>query len=322
MLTIYGIVDGHLTTSMFPGSPPPDCEPVWFDLLEPTPEEDRDAEQLIGLSLPTRDEMQEIEASSRLYVEDGALFMTALVPVLSETDRPYATAITFIMSGHRLATVRYDRPRSFDLYRLRAERPGTDLVDGRSVLIGLLETVIDRLADGLERIGADIERLSAEVFRSRPTRERKLEEALTTLARLGNSVARNEDCIVSLSRLFNFLGEENGSSRLDRDGHARLVTLGRDARSLAEYAKSLSSKLDFLLTATLGLVAVEQNTIVKIFSILAVVFMPPTLIASIYGMNFHTMPELDWVFGYPMALGLMLASVAATFALFKWRHWL
>ncbi len=322
MLTIYGVDGGRLTTSMFAGSPPPGCPPVWVDLLEPTTEEDREAERLLGVSIPTRDEMQEIEASSRLYAEDGALFMTAQVPILSETDSPRPVPVTFILIADRLATVRYDRPRSFDLYRIRAERPGADLLDGRSVLIGLLETMIDRLADGLERIGAEVERLSTAVFLPRRQREKSLEEALTTIGRLGGAVARNEECIVSLSRLFHFLGEETGAERLDRDGRARLVTLDHDARSLAEYAKSLDSKVDFLLSATLGLVALEQNTIVKIFSILAVVFMPPTLIASIYGMNFHAMPELDWAWGYPMAIGLMLSSVGVTFALFKWRNWL
>ncbi|TBW34514.1 magnesium transporter [Siculibacillus lacustris] len=322
MLTIYGLSDAHLVTSMLAATPPPDCRAVWFDLLEPTPEEDRQAEAMLGVSIPTRDEMQEIEASSRLYVEDGALFMTALIPVQSETETPRSTPVTFILLGDRLATVRYDRPRSFEIFRARAERPGAELVDGRSILIGLLETIIDRVADGLERIAADIDHLSTAVFRPRGQREKDLETALTNIGRLGGAVARYEDSIVSLARLFHFLGEANGNDRLDRDGLARLATLGHDARSLADHAKSLDSKVNFLLSATLGLVALEQNTIVKIFSILAVVFMPPTLIASIYGMNFHAMPELDWTWGYPMALGLMVASVATTFTVFKWRRWL
>ncbi len=139
---------------------------------------------------------------------------------------------------------------------------------------------------------------------------------------MGGSIARAEESIVSLSRLFHYLGEENGRERLDRDGKARLATLELDARSLAEHVKSIDARIDFLLSATLGLVGLEQNTIVKIFSVLAVVFMPPTLIASIYGMNFHFMPELDEVWGYPMALALMVGSVASTFAVFKWRRWL
>ena len=322
MLTIHGLDDNRLITSAFSSTMPPQGRAVWFDLLEPTAEEDHMVEDILGVSVPTRDEMQEIEVSSRLYIEGGALYMTALVPVLFDTDAPRSMPVTFILNGDRLATVRYDRPKSFEIFRARAERGGVELIDGRSILIGLLETIIDRLADGLERIGADLEKLSSGVFRPRGERERGLEEAITAIGRTGGSVARAEECIVSLSRLFHYLGEASDVERLDRDGRARLVTLEQDARSLAEHAKSLDAKVNFLLSATLGLVGLEQNTIVKIFSILAVVFMPPTLIASIYGMNFKAMPELEWTWGYPWAIGLMLTSIAVTFTVFKWRRWL
>ncbi len=322
MLTIHGLSDSRLVTAAISSAPPPEGRAVWFDLIEPDEDEDHLVEEMLGVAVPTRDEMQEIEESSRLYQEEGTLYMTALVPFLFDTDNPKLAPITFVLAGDRLVTVRYDRPRSFDIFRARAERPGAGLVDGRSVLIGLLETIIDRLADGLERIGAEIERLSADVFRPRREREKDLEEAITAIGRMGGAIARADESIVSLSRLFHYLGEENGRERLDRDGKARLITLELDARSLAEHAKSLDGRVDFLLNATLGLVGLEQNTIVKIFSVLAVIFMPPTLIASIYGMNFHDMPELDTPWGYPAALLLMVASVASTFAVFKWKRWL
>ncbi|MDK9695642.1 MAG: magnesium transporter CorA family protein [Siculibacillus sp.] len=322
MITIHGLVDGALITAAISNAMPPEGPAVWFDLLEPTEEEDADAEKMLGVAVPTRDEMQEIEASSRLYAEDGALYMTALVQVRSDTASPQLTPVTFILVGNRLATVRYDRPRSFDIFRTRAERPGFGLVDGRGVLLGLLETIVDRLADGLERIGAELEVSSSAVFRPRREREKGLEETITAIGRTGGAVSRAEESIVSLSRLFHFLAEHAGRDRLDPEGRARLVTLDHDIRSLAEHVRSLDAKVDFLLSATLGLVGLEQNTIVKIFSVLAVIFMPPTLIASIYGMNFRAMPELDQPWGYPMALGLMVASVAVTFAMFKWKRWL
>jgi len=321
MLTIHGVSDTALITAAISNAMPPEGPAVWFDLYQPTADEDADVERMLGVAVPTRAEMEEIEVSSRLYAEDGALYMTALVQVYSDTAQPHLTPITFILVGNQLATVRYETPKSFEIYRARAERPGFGLVDGRGVLLGLLETIVDRLADGLERIGADIEVLSSAVFRSRREREKGLEEAITAIGRLGGAVARAEESIVSLARLFHFLAEHGGRDRLDPDGRARLVTLDHDIRSLAEHAKSLDAKVNFLLTATLGLVGLEQNTIVKIFSILAVVFMPPTLIASIYGMNFHFMPELDKPWGYPMALGLMVGAVALTFAVFKWKRW-
>jgi magnesium transporter len=322
MLTIHGLSDQRLVTSALSSAPPPEGRAIWYDLFEPDEDEDHLVEAALGIAVPTRDEMQEIEESSRLYEEDGALYMTALVPFLFDTDDPRVTPITFVLAGDRLVTVRYDRPRSFEIYRARAERGGAEIVDGRSVLIGLLETIVDRLADGLERIGDDLERLSAEVFRSRRERERGLGEIITGIGRLGGALARAEESLVTLSRLFHYLGEENGRERLDRDGKARLATLELDARSISEHAKSIDARLNFLLSATLGLVGVEQNTIVKIFSVLAVIFMPPTLIASIYGMNFHHMPELDEVWGYPAALMLMFASVAVTYTVFKWKRWL
>lgn len=322
MLVIYGLTESRLVRSALTGAPPPEGRAVWYDLLEPTFEEDAAVEAALGTSVPTRDEMQEIEVSSRLYAQDGALYMTALVPVRSDTETPGVTPITFLLVGDRLATVRYDRPKSFDLFVQRGERPNAGLADGRSVLIGLLETIIDRLADALERLGGDLDRLSAQVFGPKQGRETGLDRTITAIGRLGGGLARVEESIVSLSRLFHFLGEETDSERLDRDSRARLATLEQDARSLSEYGKSLDGKVNFLLSATLGLVGVEQNTIVKIFSVLAVIFMPPTLIASIYGMNFHAMPELDWAFGYPMALAMMVASVSTTFAVFKWKRWL
>lgn len=322
MLTIHGLVESRLVTAAISSAPPPEGCAVWYDLIEPSEEEDHFVEDELGIAVPTRDEMVEIEESSRLYEEGGVLYMTALVPLLSDTDTPRVTPVTFVLTADRLVTVRYERPRSFEIFRQRAERGAVVLADGRSVLIGLLETVVDRLADALERIGADIERLSSDVFLPRREREKGLEEAITAIGRSGGTLARIDSSIVSLTRLFHYLGEENRHDRLDRDGRARLATLELDARSLAEHVKSIDTRVNFLLSATLGLVGVEQNTIVKIFSVLAVVFMPPTLIASIYGMNFHAMPELDMPWGYPMALGLMLVSVGTTFAVFKWKRWL
>ena len=322
MLTIHGLVDSALITAAISNAMPPEGPAVWYDLFQPTVDEDADLERMLGVSVPTRAEMEEIEVSSRLYAEDGALYMTALVQVQSDTAQPHLTPITFILVGNRLATVRYETPKSFEIFRSRAEKPGFGLADGRGVLLGLLETIVDRVADALERIGGELDVLSSAVFRSRRERERALEEAITAIGRSGGAVSRAEESIVSLARLFHFLAEHGGRDRLDPDGRARLITLDHDIRSLAEHAKSLDAKVNFLLSATLGLVGLEQNTIVKIFSILAVVFMPPTLIASIYGMNFHSMPELDKPWGYPMALALMVASVATTFAVFKWKRWL
>lgn len=299
---------------------------IWFDLIAPTAAEDRYVEAAIGAPIPTRDEMLEIEASSRLYVEGGASYMTATLISQADTDLPRTTAVTFILMGDRLVTVRYDEPRPFSIFLTRAVKPGGGISSGREVLIGLLDAVTDRLADVLERVGLDVEQISDHVFAETISKKGDQPDTYTriikSIGRQGALIGKIQESLVSLTRLLIFLSEDTSRASLGRDDKVHLRSIIQDARSLTEHATSLSNKVTFLLDATLGLVSLQQNTIVKIFSVLAVVFMPPTLIASIYGMNFHTMPELDWELGYPMAIGFMVASVGATFAVFKSRGWL
>lgn len=299
---------------------------VWFDLLNPTPDEDRYVEALIGAPIPTRDEMLEIETSSRLYVEGGAAYMTATLLTHADSDRPRSSAVTFILTGDRLVTVRYDEPRAFALFQGRAMKPGAAITSGRDVLIGLIDAVTDRLADVLERVGLDVEEISDRIFVDPIAQSRGevnvYSRVIKSIGRQGTLIGRIQESLVSLTRLLIFLSEDSSRGAFSHDDKIHLRSIIQDVRSLTEHAASLSNKITFLLDATLGLVSLQQNTIVKIFSVLAVVFMPPTLIASVYGMNFKAMPELDWPYGYPFAVGLMLASVAITFAVFKARRWL
>ncbi|WP_407048138.1 magnesium transporter CorA family protein [Methyloraptor flagellatus] len=302
-------------------------EAVWFDLIEPTPEEDRAVEAILGVSVPTREEQQEIEASSRLYDENGAVYMTVLLPIRTDKALPHTTPVTFILAQSRLCTVRYDEPRSIEIFAGRATKPGSGIDGGRAVLLGLLDVIIDRIADVLERIGGEIDEVSAAVFAAEingGARGRDLGPNIKAIGRQGAAIGRIQESLVSLSRALLFLVEDRPDRDCGLTDHDRthLATLGQDVRSLTEHAASMDAKVNFLLNATLGLVSLQQNQIVKIFSVLAVVFMPPTLIASIYGMNFHAMPELDLAWGYPMALMLMVASVAGTYGVFKYRGWL
>jgi magnesium transporter len=307
-----------------PTEPPADA--VWFDLLNPSPAEDRYVEGILGAAIPTRDEMLEIETSSRLYVENGAAYMTATLLSHADSDRPRTTAVTFILIGDRLATVRYDEPRAFSLYQTRAVKPGTGVASGRDVLIGLIDAVTDRLADVLERVGLDVEEISDHVFADTIAQSRGepdvYSRVIKSIGRQGTLLGKIQESLVSLTRLLIFLSEDTSRASLGRDDKVHVRSIIQDVRSLTEHAASLSNKITFLLDATLGLVSLQQNTIVKIFSVLAVVFMPPTLIASMYGMNFKIMPELEWEYGYPLAICLMLASIGITFAVFKARRWL
>jgi magnesium transporter len=249
--------------------------------------------------------------------------MTANLPSQVETDEPVLAPVTFILAGPRLVTLRYHEPRSFRTFAARAERVDVGCSDGASTLVGLLEVVVDRLADILEKIGGDINQISRRVFRpgdpSGPAPD--YQAVLRELGRHGDLVANVTDSLVTLERLIVFLTAST-TRAVGKDGRVRIKTLGRDTRFLSEHAGALSQKLTFLLDATLGMISIEQNGIIKIFSVAAVVFLPPTLIASIYGMNFDVMPELDWVAGYPFALGLMVASAVLSFWFFKSRGWL
>ncbi len=323
MISGYAVEEGRLR----PVEAPLDAAErvVWYDLFAPTAEEEQALEAALGLDVPTREEMEEIEDSSRLYTEPGAVFMTANLPSQVDTDDPVLAPVTFILAGQRLITLRYHEPRAFRTFALRAERGALGCSDGMTALIALLEVVVDRLADILEKVGRDVEQLSRTVFRPAPGgpgRGTDYQAVLQNLGRHGDLVANVVDSLVTLERLVVFLTATSGQRPPNKEARLRLKTLGRDTRFLNDHANSLTQKLTFLLDATLGMISIEQNAIIKIFSVAAVVFLPPTLIASIYGMNFAVMPELHWLVGYPFALGLMVLSAVVSYWFFKTRGWL
>jgi magnesium transporter len=297
---------------------------VWIDLETPTQPEDKVVERLLGIAVPTREEMQEIEVSSRLYVENGALYMTATLMCQSDTASPKTTPVTFILAGHRLVTVRYDEPRPFMIVGNKLARVCPQNVSGEAVLMDLLDAVIDRAADILERIGVEIDQVSHDIFEpgSARDRSRSYHDILKTIGSKGDLTSKVRESLVSINRLLLFLANEADQLKWAKDMRAQLKSMQRDVGSLSDHATYLSNKITFLLDAMLGMVSLEQNNVIKIFSVAAVVFMPPTLIASIYGMNFRHMPELDWEFGYPMAFGLMLIAAVLPYYFFKWKKWL
>ncbi|MER8946825.1 magnesium/cobalt transporter CorA [Mesorhizobium sp. M0959] len=299
---------------------------VWVDLFNPTKEEETTIETWLGIAVPTREEMEEIEISSRLYVEDGAYFMTAILPAQTEVNDPLMSPVTFVLAGSRLITVRYHEPKAFKTFPLRAEKMATGCTSGDTILIGLLEAIVDRLADILERAGRDVEAISRDIFEARSTkvskRNRDFQELLKGIGRKEDLASSIRDSLISLQRLAGFLAHASTQSRMSKDSRARIKTLSRDVLSLADHATFLSQKISFLLDATLGMISIEQNAIIKIFSVAAVIFLPPTLVASIYGMNFDIIPELKWHFGYPFAIGMMVLSAILPFWYFRRRGWL
>jgi magnesium transporter len=311
-------------------SPPADASgALWLDLITPTREEVHFAEHLLGLSIPTQEEAQEIEVSARLYHEDSAEFMTMTGVSQLESEAPMTTPISFILKGETLATIRYAQPKPFFTYATRAQKTGAvPCINGEQVMLGLVEALIERMAEALEKTGRNLERLSRQVFRYKPpggtaSKSRDFQAIIEEIGARGDLLAMVRESLVSLNRL---LAYHNTTGKAadgpNKDAVAWVKDMLQDVVALSDHATYLSNKTNFLLDATLGLINLEQNQIIKIFSIAAVCLMPPTLIASSYGMNFRHMPELEWLFGYPYALALMLITAIIPFVWFKRKGWL
>ncbi|MDQ0470682.1 magnesium transporter CorA family protein [Labrys wisconsinensis] len=321
MLSAYGAEGGALTP--IGNDAAAVRRAVWIDLVSPTREEEKLVEASIGVEVPTREEMREIEPSSRLYVENGSRFLTAVLVMKTDTGVPSVTAVTFILHGDALVTVRYDDPKPFALYCARAAKPDSTGATGEAVLGGLLDTIVDRLADILEKVGDDLDALSRSVFApDSDDHARFYKEDMRALGRRADLISKARESLVSLARLLLFLTADIEGAAPVRTLQADVRTMRRDVESLALHADYLTSKAQLLLDAVVGMVSIEQNNIIKIFAVLSVVLMPPTLVASIYGMNFKVMPELDWSWGYPAALAVMAFAGALPYLYFKWKRWL
>ena len=234
--------------------------------------------------------------------------------------------VTFVLAGGRLVTIRYHEPRAFQTFPLRAEKADLQCTSGQTILIALLEAIVDRLADLLERASREIVDISHDIFhpteKKASKRDINFQIILRRIGRKEDLVSNIQDSLVTLQRLSGFLGHITLQAKNDKDIRARVKTLSRDIASLTDHASFMTQKITFLLDATLGMINIEQNGIIKIVSVAAVVFLPPTLVASIYGMNFEHMPELQWQYAYPAALGLMVISAVLPYWFFKRRGWL
>ena len=299
-------------------APPP--EAVWLDLLDPTPEEIATLERATGIDLPSRADMAEIEISSRLYAENGALYMTALILARVDGEDALIEPVTFVLTERALVTVRYHDPVVFDVFVQRVGRGTLAVSDGEGALLEMLDVIVDRLADVLEGVGRELDAISRDIFVRRGGATRPAGESRTALAhlgRMGDKTSKVRDSLVTLERLTSFLALRLKARGARRD---ELKTVARDIRALLDQSGYLAQKVTFLLDGMLGLINIEQNAIIKIFSVAAVIFLPPTLVASIYGMNFAFMPELSWRYGYPMAIGLMILSALVPYLFFKRRR--
>jgi magnesium transporter len=300
---------------------------VFLDLFNPTRTEELEAEQWLEYQLPTREEMQEIEESSRLYVEKGALYMTAWVPVGLDTPDPDTSSITFVLSPEALTTVRYADPFAFRVLADQAKRQCSSPYRSDAIFLLMIELIVARIADTLQNVEADLKKMSRDVFAVNPNLpdgrgpQCDLNAVVKTLGRRSALVANLRESLVSLSRMMQFF-LHNASSWMHGEVAAQFRSVMRDVKSLDDYTNQQTNEMTFLLDSTLGLINIQQNQIIKIMTVVSVVFMPPTLIAGIYGMNFKHMPELEQPAAYPVAWVAMILAGILPVVYFKWKKML
>lgn len=332
MITAYAKYAGAVTATHLAVGDTIPLGTVWVDLSNPSEEERLFVLSSLGIDLPDEAEMEEIEASSRLYVENGTVFLTCGVIVGGETEAAELDDLTFAITPTHLVTTRYAEPKSIDLFAFRLRKNPEFLNSSYDAYLELMDAIIDRTADLLQLISGRIDRLSRDVFSSTPStqlkksksksvdKESQLTKSLRLIGQSGNVTHKLRDSAGGMNRMLAFVGVQLMTKFTPEQGQ-RLKTLGRDLQSLLEVSGAVTNEISFLLDATLGFINIEQNTIIKIFSIAAVIFLPPTLVGTIYGMNFQHMPELSAAWGYPLALTMMLVSAVFPVWYFRKRGW-
>ena len=310
-----------------PHSEPSGRGAVWIDLLNPTDEERSAAERLTGMRVPAQADLAEIESSSRLASEDKVLYLSTPMTYRSTEGLSLTAPLGFVLSPEHLMTIRFADLPVFDQFAERfTESSGEPC--SISAFVGLLEAIVDRLADVLEHVGADLDVISRRVFRpehnGKPNAARVDLQLRATLRGVGNAgerVSNIRDSLLGVSRIAQYTNEV-ASHWMPEDLRPRFKTLRRDITSLSDYDIQLTNKVQFLLDATLGFINIEQNNGIKVLTVVSVVGVPPTLMASIYGMNFKHMPELDWHYGYAYGLTVIVLSAILPLLWFKRRGWI
>ena len=328
MLTFYASkTNGPVTVAADAQTLPPNT--AWVDAFDPTPEDRARLARLIGTRIPTLDDLVEIESSSRLSVEGDALFISIPAVVKDETGYPTSTPVGFVVTADCVATVRFAHLPSFEHLARRICDKGDLSEGGLGATVTLVEIIVDHIADLLEHVGTDLDKMSRSIFAGnllaakgrRPHQaNRILAGLLGEVGRKGDLASKVSETLLGLSRMAPFLSMKSGKS-LTPELKTRLDTIGADTKSLHEYQEHLSNKTQFLLDTLLGLGNIEQNNVFRVLTVVSVVGIPPTFVASMYGMNFKNMPELEWTHGYAYGLTVIAVSAIAPALWFKIKGW-
>jgi magnesium transporter len=324
MLNVFTLVNGRLFQEEIENAAAlADVAPIWVDLEAPTLEEKLWIAERFGVTIPEDIVAEDLEESARFYEEDnGELHIRSDFLIEGDPEREDKGArnvrVAFILHNNVLFSVHDEDLPVFRLLRLRARRIPALIEDAKDVLLKLYDADAEYSADSLEGIYDKLEAVSARVLKHN-VGDQAAGEALAAIAReedLNGRIRRN---VMDTRRALSFMMR---SRLLSAEQFEEARQILRDIDSLDTHTAFLFDKINFLLDATVGFININQNKIIKIFSVASVALLPPTLIASIYGMNFESMPELKWILGYPFALGLMLVSVVIPFWYFRRKGWL
>ncbi|MGC0120063.1 magnesium/cobalt transporter CorA [Pseudoalteromonas piscicida] len=287
----------------------------WIDTINPTEEERVALANTLNITLPGADDVEEIEASSRCFIDSEGLHVHALF--MSPNDGRFNTVtVACLLQKNCLLTIRDDELADFRLLRLRARKGQVVCDNPKQLLVTLFDQKVENHADMLEDMHHQLEKLSAYVLEEEDS---DLEEAVSRISRLEDANGKVRLCLMDTQRNISFLMRHVGVQSEERE---TLREVTRDIETLMSHCAFLFDKVNFLMDSTQGFINIEQNQIIKTFSIASVVFLPPTVVASVYGMNFNNMPELNWAWGYPFAIAIMLLSGFAPYLFFKHKGWL
>jgi len=325
MITVYRKQNGHvIAQALVAGEHIPD-QVIWIDIQNPTHEEEIAVEQQLGIQIPSKEEVWKNEVLNRFYQEDGVFYMTAAIITKVDTPYPQTSAVTFILAPRYLLTMRYISPTSFQNFANRIQKSHGKFGTAAHVMEGLLEEVITRVAHNSEVVVDTLDKLSHRIFgaeeddKRRNSPSQQMKAVLEKLGACADLNSKINESLHSISRMLGFFKQVNPcAGQMDSE----IAILSADVVALIKQTNFLSDKITFQLDATLGMINVEQNLIIKIFSVVAVFFLPPTLVSSMYGMNFKHMPELDWNFGYPLAIILMMLCALVPYIFFRRKGWL
>ena len=329
MMHLYSVRNGGLEKLELPKPGQQAADALWIDLSTPSQEEEAATEKLLGVNIPTQEEMREIEESSRIYEDRGALIMTGVIVAGISEKRPTRSEVSFVLAPAHLVTIRYADPLPFKTFAQKCSRKPDDHNSSDLLFVSLIEEIVERVADVLEKVTGELDSIAGEVFseegaaagdQNRAPRV-DLQVIVRRLWRASALLGKLRESLLTFNRILAFF-RKSEESWLREEAKSKAESQQRDIASLTEYAQHLTEKIGHLQDATFNLINIEQNRVIKVFSIAAVLFLPPTLVATVYGMNFKYMPELNWLLGYPLAIGLMILSAFLPFYWFKRNGWL